>query len=292
MSLQRFHGCMTSNFNGLNRFRNGEDMRPVLAQRQELGFNVLRDWTAFDIPLIGTCPPTDDLYAAIPDYFALCADYGHYVELTAFTGPYVYFPDHAAMLRHWDRLQAALVGLTNIFDLEAINEYNNGPNLGVPLEKLSRPVGVLASHGSAVEDAPPVEPVWDMAGHRPGSNEWWRKVGHNPMADVADVYNIPAGCNETVRMPDNDSNLIHAYDAAASAALLCAFSCFHSPSGKNATLFAGRELICAQAWADGARSVPLEFQAGAYFRRDDPQYLRVYGRRLSDGRAYEVPIRF
>lgn len=291
MSWQRFHGVMTSNFNGLNRFRNGENMRPVLAQRQELGFNVLRDWTAFDIPLIGRCPPTPDLYAAIPDYFGLCAEYGHYVELTAFTGPYPYFPNDAAMLWHWDALDRAVEGLTNLFDLEAVNEGDNGPNLGVPLDKLKRPTNKLASHGSAVQDAPPMLPVWDIAGHRPGSNEWHRKVGHNPMADVADVYDVPAGCNETVRMPDNDSNPLHAFDAAASAALLCAWSCFHSPSGKNATLFTGRELICAQAWCDGAHSVPLRFQAGEYYRRDDPNYLRVYGRRLPT-ESYEVPVRF
>lgn len=297
MSLSRFTICGTSNFNGLNRFRQGENLRPVLQQRQEVGFNALRDWTAFSIPKIGVCPPTPDLYAAIPDYLALCAEYGCYVELTAFTGPYVYFPTQAAMLAHWEALiqsidRAFLQGIVNLLDLEAVNEGDNGPNLGVPLDQLRRPTGFLASHGSAIQDAPPMLPVWDVAGHRPGANEEWRKVGHNPMADVADVYHVPAFCNETTRRPDNDDDPDHAFDAAASAALLCAGSFFHSPGGKDATLWSGQELRCAQAWADGARSVPLEFQAGRYYRRDDPAYLRVYGRRLPDGRTYEVSIRF
>lgn len=292
--MTRFTIIGTSNFNGLNRHRNREDVRPLLAQRRDAGFNALRDWTAFDIPLIGTCPPTDDLYAALPDYMGLTASYGFYVEVTAFTGPYPYFPDQAAMLRHFERLDRALDGCSNLLDLEAINEASNFPNLGVPLDRLPRPQRKLASHGSEIQDAPPVEPVWDVAQHRPGSSEEWRKVGHNPMADIADVYHVPAFCNETVRRPDNDSNPQHAFDAAASAALLCAGSFFHSPSGKNATLWSGREAICAEAWAAGARSVPLEFQAGAYRHRSDlenAQILRAYSRVLPDGREYVVPVR-
>ena len=294
--MARFTIIQTSNFNGLNRYRTegAKAMRPVLQQRQALGFNALRDWTAFDIPLIGTCAPTDDLYAAIPDYFGECADFGFYGELTAFTGPYPYFHTEADFLRHWDRLDRACEGLTNLLDLEAVNEGDNGPNLGVPLKALRRPAGKIASHGSAVQDAPPMEPVWDVAQHRPGSSEWWRKVGHNAMSDVADVYQVPAWCNETPRMPDNDSDPNHAYDAAAGAALLCAGSCFHSPGGKNATLFTGQELVCAQAWADGARSVPLEFQAGRYVHRSDLEnshILRAYSRVLTSGREYVVKIR-
>lgn len=293
---QRFTIIQTSNFNGLNRFRREgpQAMRPILEQRRDVGFNALRDWTAFSIPLIGVSPPTDDLYDAIPDYFGFASEYGFYIELTAFTGPYPYFPNEAAFLRHWDRLDRAVEGLTNLLDLEAVNEGDNGPNLGVPLDKLKRPTNKLASHGSAVQDAPPMEPVWDVAQHRPGSNEEQRKVGHNAMADVADVYGVPAWCNETKRRPDNDSDLNHAYDAAAGAALLCAGSCFHSPGGKNATIWTGLELELAKAWTAGARSVPLEFQDGRYVHRTDlenEQILRAYSRVLSDGREYVVRIR-
>lgn len=295
MSLARFTIIQTSNFNGLNRFRSegAAAITPILQQRQDVGFNCLRDWTVFDIPLIGRSLPTADLYAAIPDYLGLCADFGFYVEITAFTGPYPFFPNQASMIAHWNATDRALDGITNLLDLEAINEGDNGPNLGVPLNLLRRPTNKIASHGSAVQDAPPMLPVWDVAGHRPGSSEEWRKVGHNPMADVADVFHIPSWCNETVRRPDNDPNPDHAFDAAASAALLCAGSCFHSPGGKNATLFQGLELQLAQAWVAGARSVPLEFQAGAYSRPPNPNssILRVYRRTLPDGRFHEVQVR-
>jgi hypothetical protein len=164
----------------------------------------------------------------------------------------------------------------------------------VPLDRLRRPTNKIASHGSAVQDAPPMLPVWDVAQHRPGSSQEHRKVGHNSMSDVADVYNVPAFCNETKRRPDNDSDINHAYDAAAGAALLCAGSFFHSPGGKTATLWNGLELELAQAWADGARSVPLEYQTGQYIHRTDlegGEILRAYARRLPDGREFVVKIR-
>src|SRR5262245_52567672 len=120
--MTRFTVVQTSNFNGLNRYRSeGEaSMMPVLEQRAAVGFNCLRDWTVFDIPKIGTSRPTDDLYDAIPDYMALCASFGFYVEVTAFTGPYAFFPDQASMIRHWERLKEKLVDCTNILDLEAV----------------------------------------------------------------------------------------------------------------------------------------------------------------------------
>ncbi len=222
------------------------------------------------------------------------AQYGQYPEITAFTGPYTQtFANDDEKVAHWENLIAALSpsSITNILNLELVNEWDNAPNLGLPFDRLRRPP-FLSSHGSSIQDAPPKEPVWDVAGHRPGSNEWQRKVGHNAMADVADIYHMPSWCNETIRMPDNDSNPEHAFDAAAGGALLCAGSCFHSPSGKNSTLFHGHELLLAEQWTAGARSVPLEFQAGVYFHPNDGPYLRRYGRRLPDGREHIVAIRF
>lgn len=296
MSLQRFTVIQTSDFNLYNRWLSGENIDPILQQRQDVGFNSPRIWTAFNIPLIGRLIPREhaDFYRRVPEFMDYVGGYGHYPEWTAFTGPYGgIFDSQAEMIAHWEQFDDALNGCTNLLDLEAINEGDNAPNAGVPLDKLRRPANKIASHGSAVQDAPPMVPVWDVAGHRPGANEEWRKVGHNPMADVTDVYHVPSWCNETARRPDNDSSWNHAYDAAASAALLCAGSCFHSPSGKNSTLFAGRELQLAQAWTTGARSVPLEFQAGQYSRPPNPDesIIRVYRMTLPDGRFHEVPVR-
>jgi len=165
----------------------------------------------------------------------------------------------------------------------------------IDMSRYARPTGILASHGSGgSEGDPPWEP-WDYGTlHYNDATEWQRKTAHNPMEDFANVYNRPAMANENTRYPDRDDSLAHAYDAAAGAALLTAGACYHSCAGKLSVLWTGVELDAALAWAAGARSVPLEFQHGQYIRRDDlvtPELLRVYERRLPDGRGHIVKIR-
>lgn len=293
MSLQRFTVICTSDFNCYNRWFSGEDVRPVWEQRAMLGFNSQRTWTAYRIPLIGDCDPNrPGFYERIPEYMEDAAQYGLYIEWTAFTGPYVYFPNQASMIEHWNHLDDALTGVTNLLDLEAINEGDNGPNLGVPLHLLRRPVGKIASHGSASQDSTPMEPHWDVAGYRSPGSEWQRKVGHNAM-EWADAWTIPVWTNEYPRT-DHDPNLDHWFDGAASSVLLCAGAgTFHSPEGKDSTLFGAQTLACARAFIDGAHSVPLEFQDGAYSRIEPnpPGILRIYRRTLADGRFHEVRVR-
>lgn len=304
-----------SEFNLLARFVAGEDIEPVLSQLQELGFNWARVFTAFNIGGIGALRPLPEVYEAIPAFLKLCARYGVYVELVAFTGPYTraraaelgipvadptfdVFEDQGDMEAHWENLKAVLeqnpVELTNV-SLEMVNEADNTPNLGIPFELLIPPAShVLASHGSSTADEWPVEPVWGYgAYHSNDLNEWWRKTGHNSM-EVAAHFGVPVIGGENTRMPDKDDSLYHAEDAAEAAALLCAGSCFHSTAGKQAQILEGRTLECARAWARGARKVPLEFQDGQY---NHPQHLevsgilRAYQRVLGDGRVYTVLIR-
>ncbi len=257
MGLERFSIRCCSDFNLYNRWFSGEDITPVLEQRQALGFNSCRVWTAFDIPLIGTCDPhRPDFYAKWPEFMDLLDGYELYAEVTAFTGPYPYFPTQQSMIDHWNALEAAVAPCVNLLDLEAINEYDNAPNAGVPLDRLGQPA-CLSSHGSAVQDAPPKEPHWSVAGYRSPSSEWQRKVGHNAMEWAAN-WAIPVWTNEFPRT-DNDPNL-----------------------------------DCAQAFISGALSVPLEFQAGAYTQNNPPYppgVIRIYQRTLSDGRFYQVPVR-
>ncbi len=296
MSLKRFAVICTSDFNLYNRFLSDEDLTPVLEQRSTLGFNACRVWTCYDIPLIGRLNPYEhpEFFTRLPEFMGLLADWSLYAEITAFTGPYPFFANQAAMVQYWDDLDAALTGCDNLLDLEAINEYDNAPNAGVPLNLLRRPSDKRASHGSGSQDSEPVTPFWDVAGYRAPSSEWQRKVGHNAM-EWADSWNIPVWTNEYPRV-DLDPNPDHWFDGAASSVLLCAGAgCFHSRGGKDSTLFQpGQELDCANAFIAGAQSVPLEFQAGAYVVNNPPYpdgVIRIYERRLSDGRSKQVPVR-
>lgn len=281
--MTRWTAILCSDFNLLNRFVAGEDITPILEQRASLGFNCLRVWTAYNIANIGTLMPSPDLYAQIPDFLQACADAGLYVQLTGFTGPYDVcgLETDTKKIAHWEGLITACDGQTNVL-LELVNEWDNAPNLGLPIALLRKPPTTLSAHGSPTQDGEPLQPHWDYLTYRPAGNEWWRKVGHNAM-EWADQSGKPCFTNEQVRT-DNDPNPQHWEDSAAGAVLLSAGAgCFHSPEGKTSVLFQGQTFTLAQAFIRGAKSVPLDYQAGPYVHRTDHESSTVL-------RAYERPV--
>ncbi|HEX7796068.1 MAG TPA: hypothetical protein VF456_17020 [Vicinamibacterales bacterium] len=270
-----------SDFNLYNRFLNGEGIEPVLAQRSDAGFTLLRVWTAVNVPGIGRLIPSEhaDFYARIPDFLKLTAKYHLYVEFTAFTGPYDgIFNSDDEKVAHWERLKTVTCGQTGVAYLELVNEYDNPPNLGLPFDRLTRPTcpGLLASHGSATQDTLPKQPYWDVLTYRPAGGETWRKSGHNA-GELTGFGAPPVISNETQRFPDNDNDPNHAYDMAAGCVLLSMGCAFHSVHGKDSTLWQGDELRDAQAFGAGGHSVPLLCQDLGYENLGDvPGFLRVY----------------
>ncbi len=282
-----------SDFNLLNRWQHGEDIAPVLDQRRACGFNMLRVWTLFDVPGIGTFLDVD--YARIPAFLELCATYGLYVELTVFTGTKRLMPAQADQQQHLDRVCEAVRTFGHASALiECGNEWNEGDNAWSLT--LRWPTDLLISGGSVGSDTWPTEcglPILVYQEyHSNGAPEWQRKCAHEPMA-IADGQHVPCQANENTRYTDSDHSLIHAYDAAAGAALLGMGSCFHSVNGKLSLPWDGDELAAALQWANGAHSVPLEFQDGAYRHAPElegPDDLRVYQRTLNEA-AETVHIR-
>lgn len=286
----------SSEFSLYAYYLRGEDITPVLRERQAIGFNLLRVWllNTSVVPDGGILPwQWPEFYARLRPFAALCAAYGCYVEFTAFTQTQTLMPNVSDQHAHWTRTQDALRGVPCL--LELVNEADQHDNRTDPSLLTMRPSGVLASSGSNGAGSLAPTPVWDYGlYHSNGLSEWQRKCAHNAFEKVAELHHIPAMANENTRYPDQDNSAIHAEDAAAGAALLSAGSGFHSQGGKFSRLFDPAEFAAANAWVRGAESVPLEFQRGQYFRRDDllePGLLRVYERRLSDGRGHLVRIR-
>lgn len=334
---RRYTGIMTSDFSSPKRYLEREDMRPHLMDRALLGFNELRQWILNE-SVVGKVYPGGihpnqypDFYQRLRDFWTLCGDYGFAVEVTAFTSCIPLMPNRDDQMRHWERTQQAVDGLKHV-RVERVNEWNwgNGENDTHPDILQMRPAGIIASSGSSTADAPPPEPVWDyILYHSNGHPQWQRQVGHNTF-EWANHYSVPGGGNENTRYPDDEQSIVHAYDAAAGGALLCASYCFHSQGGKYSRPFDDVERAGAEAWVAGARSVPLEFQAGQYrhheelesFRPcpacgatgqidgaecgeckgtkkvpdpgtpDNPGILRAYSRTLPDGRRHLVKIRY
>ena len=285
-----------SDFSLYKRYLDGEDIRPVLAERQAIGFNLLRVWLLNTSVIPGGLLPSmypGTFYTSLKPFVSLCASYGCHVEFTAFTQTQTLMPLIGEQRSHWLNVQTALRDVPCL--LELVNEADQHDNRTAPELLQMRPTGILTSSGSNGADSPPPEPVWDYGlYHSNGLSEWQRKCAHNPMSDIADVYHVAATANENTRFPDQDRSEAHAEDAAAGAALLCAGACFHSQSGKLSQVFDSVEWACAVAWVRGAESVPLEFQRGSYIHRQDlegPDCIRAYERRLSDGRGHIVRIR-
>ena len=281
-----FTAIQTSDFNLFNRYQRGEDIRPILQERKDLGFNLLRVWTLYDLaPGIGVLLDPD--YGKLPAFLDLCATYGFYVELTAYTS--------TERVEHWGKLVVAVQGKTNVL-LELVNELAHSVNALEHFSEYQKPAGILASHGSNGMDIPVVQPIWDYVTlHSNGEYQEQRKIGHNAM----ELWDGPTLTNETSRFPDvgmwKGQTLARqqelAYDAAAGAALLAAGACFHTVSGKTSSLFTEAERTVAAAWVAGARSVPLSCQAGPYKHRQDLEgstFLRVYERPVS---GYECVVR-
>lgn len=289
-----------TSFNLLNRFRNDEDIEPVLRQLESIGFNELRVFTVYDIcptgvnaegrpcQVIGRSAPTPDLYSAIPRFATALARHHLRAELVAFTGPYVFFPTDDAKVQHWESFIAATHDLTNI-TRELVNEFDHEANDDLPYARLRWPRdGVLTSHGSGTQDVVPLQEFWDYITYHPSSSEGWRKAGHNAW-EIAEWAHLPVVSNETFRFPDQDASPEHAFDAAAGATLFAGGAVFHSVSGKAGQLLSPTEEALARAWVAGAKSIPLTCQGQPYRHLDDGPYLRVY--QMGNDPACQLRIR-
>lgn len=272
----KFTAIQCSDFNLLARYSRDEDIKPILKQRQSLGFNMLRVWTLMHLSQFGIGDLDPCPYSTIKNFLKLCGRYGFYVEFTAYTS--TFDPNH------WLKLGEAVKGSPNVL-LELVNENDQVANR-IETGGFSPIEGVLCSHGSNGSGTWPVDPKWNYATfHTNGQSEEQRKVGHNAM----EIWSGPTLTNETSRYPDvgmwagapliKQSNL--AYDSAAGAALLCAGSCFHSVNGKNSTPFDAKTIVVAKNWVEGAKSVDLNAQDGTYTHRADMEpvgILRAYQR--------------
>src|SRR5215813_4200942 len=75
----RWTAVQASDFNLFNRFLEGENITPILRQRADAGFNLLRVWTDFDVCADGKCPDHQPIGRLIPsghaDYYKRLASF-------------------------------------------------------------------------------------------------------------------------------------------------------------------------------------------------------------------------
>src|SRR5436190_18081444 len=183
---QPFTAIECSDFQLFQRFLNGEDIKPVLDERQEIGFNTLR--------VFGTCANMfrlfpqdfgDRYWKALPEFCGQAGKFGCYVEFTVFADATIVVPDVNDQLDVWRRLSAVAPAIPNLL-VEAINEADQVVNRLDSINRLTKIAGVLCSHGSNGGGQVPVRPAWDYETfHTNLQSEWWRKTGHNAMEMAA-----------------------------------------------------------------------------------------------------------
>jgi hypothetical protein len=285
----------------------GGNLSPWLSQVRDLGFNMVRDFSAqeWGDPAYDVLPTTHpNYYQHLAETAQRCADHGLYYMACLFAG---WQPSAQEQQDHFNRACEALRPHPNVL-IELVNENNVSGHLDT--NAFARPDGHVSSRGSNGAQNLAPRPWWDWeAFHTNGASEEQRKIGHNAM-ELADgtpdwpPSHKPIITNETSRYPEvgmwvgrsHADRKMLAYDSAAGAALLCAGSCYHSVKAKLCLPLPAEEQEVARAWVAGAQSVPLEFQDGAYTASHlagielEPDELRRYGRRLGDGRIHWVSI--
>lgn len=271
-------------------FEGDQTIRPVLQQRQALGFNSVRVATAYDIPNIGRLVPREihDYYPRLEGFISLCAEYGQY--------PYIscYFGANQAVLGNQQEMVTHQVHLEEVLEkvgfglLDLHNEFDH------PLNSPSHFIGpnprasVMWSQGSGQQDVDPPTPLGRFYARHPGSSEFQRKVGKQNI-DFALGNNIfiPGVDDETVRMDATSAiSWRQMFDAGAMGAFFCAGAFYHSAQAKMFQPWSGIELDRAGAWCQGVRSIPLDIaQEGQYFHREGQEggdILRVYEKVLGN----------
>ena len=156
--------AMVTGFRDYERFLRGEDIRPLLKETQELGGNGRRVFGAFDFgsPDQQRLYPREhpDYFDRLPEFFALNAEFGLYVQFCAFADTRRSVPGAQAQRDHWAALTDKLRPISNVL-LERVNEENAHDNrLDTDLPK---PAGICASFGSNGEGSDPPGPFWDYA---------------------------------------------------------------------------------------------------------------------------------
>lgn len=288
------NGATGFNVPGRFAYEGSDALRGMLAQRQALGFNAIRLWSAYNIALIGRLIPREfsDFYSRIvPGVSSLCAEYGQYPYWTGLTGPYSVtlggMPEIAA---HDQAMQDALSRIPfALYDRR--NEYSKDVNQ-IDMAKMGPLWLPMASQGSGQQDEDPPTPYGRFAARHPAGSEQQRKVGKQGW-DSQNLLgsNIPWVDDEVLRYePGGENRYAVAEDSGQMGAGFIAGAFFHSSQAKLGIEWtANGELVSATGWCAGVARVVAQgldiVQDGAYLHRTDLEtasIIRAYERRLGD----------
>lgn len=143
----------------LKKVLDGQDISPILNQRQAAGANLVRVFAI--CKNIADLNPSHygDYWGGVDRLLTLAEARGLYVELTVFADAELVIPGQADQLAFWEGFQQ-FTSRPNLF-LELVNENSHVGNHINTNAFVALAGPALQSHGSNQSDEHPVDPAWD-----------------------------------------------------------------------------------------------------------------------------------
>jgi hypothetical protein len=240
------------------QFLDGADVRPFLAQCQQLGANAIRVFGMFHYinvnefgkPAFKPQAYGDRFYDSTPAFSDLSAEFGLYVYWSCFPDNEFIMPAHAERRAHYDRWVAALKSrANNLFELT--NEQDAHAFNRVDASLYPKPDGMASCAGSYGDIGGPMpRPYWDFLDyHTPryypaGIKDCCLADHPNFVRDKAAIL-----LGEPDRFGSNgNANAEQARQSAGTSIGTALGIVFHSRNGVRGEVFDSETRRCAEAF--------------------------------------------
>lgn len=224
-------------------------VRPVFAQRREIGFNDLRVLWQKDLRNAGN--PWKMPLDKLAPFLALAAEYRCYISGAILADCAVVNPHEADQLVRVSDIRQATRGIANLVE-ELGNEYEKN---GFDPTHFARPNDRMAANASNVEGGKDA-PYWDFfvfSGRRSPVQAAIREYGPVEFIFGAGTWGgVPAICSEGMK-PGIDSSEPRDFERAGAQARSGCGGRIHTDAGTagESRLFNGLEATCARAFVKG-----------------------------------------
>lgn len=264
----QWRGC--DGFDLLAKYLRGEDIAPILQQRADFGFNVLRIFRFAAPPNAFALRPADypDYFSQLRPFMDMLASYGLRAELTAGDAQII-MPNQADQRYHLDNVCAALMGQANLL-LETCNEPGSGGGKnGIDVVKVRPPATTLRAsgmydddvlrahpdvildyhtyHGTRIDDGVLPKWIWDSC--------WELYNGVNGISPINKpvVHDEPMGCAD-VNVSGRRSNNSRFFYLLGTTANYDLGITLHCDNGMRSQLFSDIQGLCASEFIRGMRT--------------------------------------
>lgn len=248
----------------IQKHATGQDITPILKQRQSLGFDMVRTLTMAN-NIAQFSPMTYDVQKIVPEVLELCHQFGLRMEVEGFADVQLIGLTKTEQMDHHILVTNIIRQMSNIDIYDLVNEYEKN---GIIPDDFPRPNLIISSKGSRVDNKPPKSPYWNFTTYHPrrDGEDYYFSKWRADIGAQSEVYNgvegepsipcpvfpdEPRGFDET-NDPNRRSNYPgYAYQIGWLHSVFHNGAMFHSTDGINSNLFRPITLQCAKAFIKG-----------------------------------------